>query len=159
MLSRKSPIHSPCPAPLPTHSHFLALAFPCTGAYNLCKIKGLFSQWRPTRPSSATYAARDTSFGRYWLVHIIVPPIGLQTPSAPNWIFLTHFRITSLSSRFPVIFTFLEIFVCLFFAYGPTQNIPFLLRYYFKIKVWCGSSLFPFLPFPCIPNPASLCHL
>jgi hypothetical protein len=31
----KSPIHSPHPAPLPTHSDFLALAFPCTGAYKL----------------------------------------------------------------------------------------------------------------------------
>ena len=28
------------PAPLPTHSHFLVLAFPCTGAYNVCKTKG-----------------------------------------------------------------------------------------------------------------------
>ena len=40
MLSRKSTIPSPCPAPLPTHSHFLALAFPCTGAYKVCKTKG-----------------------------------------------------------------------------------------------------------------------
>jgi hypothetical protein len=39
MLSQKSPIPSPQlpypPTPLPTHSHFLALAFPCTGAYSL----------------------------------------------------------------------------------------------------------------------------
>jgi hypothetical protein len=28
------------PAPLPTHSHFLALAFPCTGANKVCKTKG-----------------------------------------------------------------------------------------------------------------------
>jgi hypothetical protein len=28
-------------APQPTHSHFLARAFPCTGAYNLRKTKGL----------------------------------------------------------------------------------------------------------------------
>jgi hypothetical protein len=27
-------------APLPTHSYFLALAFPCTEAYKVCKIKG-----------------------------------------------------------------------------------------------------------------------
>ena len=40
MLSQKSPIPSTCPAPLPTHSHFLALAFPCTGAYKVCKTKG-----------------------------------------------------------------------------------------------------------------------
>jgi hypothetical protein len=31
---------SPRPAPLPTHSHFLALAFPCTGAYKVCRTKG-----------------------------------------------------------------------------------------------------------------------
>jgi hypothetical protein len=28
------------PYPLPTLSHFLALAFPCTGAYKICKTKG-----------------------------------------------------------------------------------------------------------------------
>jgi hypothetical protein len=27
------------PAPLPTHSHFLALVFPCTGTYKVCKTK------------------------------------------------------------------------------------------------------------------------
>jgi hypothetical protein len=41
--------------------------------------------WWPTRPSSDTYAARDTSSGGYWLVHIFVPPIGLQIPPAP-WV-------------------------------------------------------------------------
>ena len=34
------PIPSPCPAPLPTHSRFLALAFLCTGAHKVCNIKG-----------------------------------------------------------------------------------------------------------------------
>jgi hypothetical protein len=29
--------HTLPPTPLPTHSHFLALAFPCTGAYKVCK--------------------------------------------------------------------------------------------------------------------------
>jgi hypothetical protein len=47
--------------------------------------RGLSSQWWPTRPSSATYAARDMSSGGYWLVHIVAPPIELQTPSAP-WV-------------------------------------------------------------------------
>jgi hypothetical protein len=28
----------PAPTPLPTHSHFLALALPCTGAYKICKL-------------------------------------------------------------------------------------------------------------------------
>ena len=40
MLSWKSPIPSLCPAPLPTQTHFLALAFFCTGAYKVCKTKG-----------------------------------------------------------------------------------------------------------------------
>jgi hypothetical protein len=32
--------HSLPPTPLPTHSHFLTLAFPCTGAYKVCKSNG-----------------------------------------------------------------------------------------------------------------------
>ena len=35
----KSPPYPP-PTPLPTHSHFLALAFPCTGAYKVCLTNG-----------------------------------------------------------------------------------------------------------------------
>jgi hypothetical protein len=87
MLSPKPPIPSPCPSPQATHSCFLALAFPCTGAYDLHKTKGLSSHWWPTRPSSATYATRDTALGVgvYWLVHLVVSPIGLQTPLAP-WV-------------------------------------------------------------------------
>ena len=40
MLSPKFPIPSFRPAPLPTHSRFLALAFPYTGAYRVCNTKG-----------------------------------------------------------------------------------------------------------------------
>jgi hypothetical protein len=58
--SWKSPIPSPCSAPQPTNFQFLALAFSCTEAYDLRKTKGLSSHWWPTRPSSATYATRDT---------------------------------------------------------------------------------------------------
>ena len=37
----ESPLYPPHhPAPLPTQSHFLALAFPCTGVYQVCKTKG-----------------------------------------------------------------------------------------------------------------------
>jgi hypothetical protein len=37
----ESPLYPPPnPDPLPTHSHFLALAFPCTGEYKVCKSKG-----------------------------------------------------------------------------------------------------------------------
>jgi hypothetical protein len=39
MLSQRSPIPSPCPAPLLTHSHILALVFSCTGAYKVCKTQ------------------------------------------------------------------------------------------------------------------------
>ena len=73
----------PWPDPQFTHSIFLALTFPCTGAYDLCKTKDLSFQWWLTRPSSPTYATRDTHSGGYWLVRIVVPHIGLQTPLAP----------------------------------------------------------------------------
>ena len=43
MLSRKFPMPSLRPAPLSTHSLFLALAFPCTGAYKVCNTKGASS--------------------------------------------------------------------------------------------------------------------
>jgi hypothetical protein len=36
----KSPPYPPTPTPLTTHAPFLALAFPCTGAYKVCKCKG-----------------------------------------------------------------------------------------------------------------------
>jgi hypothetical protein len=36
----KSPPYPPTPTPLPTHSPFLALEFPCTGAYKVCKSNG-----------------------------------------------------------------------------------------------------------------------
>jgi hypothetical protein len=42
--------------PYTLHSWFLVLTFPYTGAYNLCKTKGLSSQLWPTRPSSATHS-------------------------------------------------------------------------------------------------------
>jgi hypothetical protein len=36
----KSPPYPPTPTPLPIHSPFLALAFPCTGAYKVCVSNG-----------------------------------------------------------------------------------------------------------------------
>jgi hypothetical protein len=36
----KSPPYPPTPTPLPTHSPFLALAFPCTGAYKVYVSNG-----------------------------------------------------------------------------------------------------------------------
>jgi hypothetical protein len=42
----------------PTHSLLPAMVFPYTGASNTLRPKGCSSHWCPTRPSSATYAAR-----------------------------------------------------------------------------------------------------
>jgi hypothetical protein len=64
------PPQLPCP---PTHTSW-PWHSPCIEAYKVCKTNPR------TRPSSDTYAARDTSSGGYWLVHIAVPPIGLQIP-------------------------------------------------------------------------------
>jgi hypothetical protein len=36
----ESSLYTPHPAPLSTHSHFLDLDFPCTGAYKVFKTKG-----------------------------------------------------------------------------------------------------------------------
>jgi hypothetical protein len=59
----KSPPYPPTPTPPPTHSPFLALVFPCTGAYKVCKSNGPLFQWWPTRPSFDIYAARVKSSG------------------------------------------------------------------------------------------------
>jgi hypothetical protein len=59
----KAPYLLPCTSPQPTHSCFLALAFPCTGAYDLRHTKCLSSHRWVTRPSSATYATRHTALG------------------------------------------------------------------------------------------------
>jgi hypothetical protein len=66
-----------CPAPQPTHSRFLALAFPCTGAYVLRKTKGFSSHWWLTSSSSATYATRDFS-------HVGLLPMTHCFPESPK---------------------------------------------------------------------------
>jgi hypothetical protein len=78
----KSPYTLPMPCS-PTHP--FPLLGPVLGHIKFARSKGLSSQWWLTRPSSATYADRDKEPWGYWLVHIVVPPIGLQTPSAP-WV-------------------------------------------------------------------------
>jgi hypothetical protein len=42
--------------------------------------RDLSSQLWLSKPSSDTYTPRDMSYKGYWLVHFLVPPIGLQTP-------------------------------------------------------------------------------
>jgi hypothetical protein len=46
----------------PTHP-LLGPGVPCTGAYKVCKTNGPLFSLMAKRPSSATYAARDTSSG------------------------------------------------------------------------------------------------
>ena len=70
--------HPPTPTSWPWRS-------PVLRHIKFARPMSLSFQWWPTRPSSDTYAARDTSSGVYWLVHIVVPPIGLQNPSA-HWL-------------------------------------------------------------------------
>ena len=74
------------PHSLPTHSHFLALAFPCTGAYKVCKP----NQWASLSSDGRLghlliHMQLEKRAPGYWLVHIVVPPIGLQIPLAP-WV-------------------------------------------------------------------------
>jgi hypothetical protein len=81
----KSP---PCPPPTlpypPTPTSW-PWCSPVLRHIKFARPMGRSFQWWPTRPSSDTYAARDKSSRGYWLVHNLVPPIGLQTPLAP-WV-------------------------------------------------------------------------
>jgi hypothetical protein len=61
---------------IPYPSHFLTLAFPCTGAYQIYKSKGPLCQL-------LIHMQLETRAPGYWLVHNVVPPIGLQIPLAP----------------------------------------------------------------------------
>jgi hypothetical protein len=75
----------PYPPPTSLPSHFLAWYSPILRHIKFAQPMGLSFHWWPARPSSDTYAARDTSSRGYWVVYIVVPPIGLQIPPAP-WI-------------------------------------------------------------------------
>ena len=85
MLSQKFLIPSPHPAPLPTHSHFLALAFPCNGAYKVYKTKGPHFPMIADKAIFCYICSQRHKLWGYWLVHIVVAPIWLQTPLAP-WV-------------------------------------------------------------------------
>jgi hypothetical protein len=61
MLSQKSHIHPLLPYPHPPTSWIWH--FPVLGHIKFARLRGLSSHWWPTRPSFATYAARDTSSG------------------------------------------------------------------------------------------------
>jgi hypothetical protein len=81
----KVPQTLPLPLPYPSTPTFWPWRSPVLGHIKFAIPRGLSFHWCPTRPSSDTYAARDRSSRGYWLVHIVVPPIGLQIPLAP-WV-------------------------------------------------------------------------
>jgi hypothetical protein len=111
-----SPLKTPYPLPpplahQPTHSCSLVLAFPYTGESSLLRTKGFSSHLCPTRPSSTTYVAgaRGSTMCTlwlgfspwelcgYWLVHIVVPPMGLEVISAP-WVLFLYLPLGTLHS-------------------------------------------------------------
>ena len=99
MLSPKPSIPCPRSSPKPNHSRFLALAFPRTGAYDLCRTKGLSSHdgrlghpllhmQLETRVPPCVFFDwwfSPRELWGYWLVDIVVSPIRLQTSLAP-WV-------------------------------------------------------------------------
>jgi hypothetical protein len=82
----------------PTHSSPPTLTFPYTVTLNTLRLKGLFSYWCTTRPSSATSVASTMgrsmcilwlvvqSLGtpRVWMISTVAPSMGLQPPSVPS---------------------------------------------------------------------------
>ena len=110
---------------LSTHSCFPALAFPYIGASNLYRTKGFSSNGCQTRLSAAPYVVktRDNFMyslwlviwslrawsGGVWLVHIVILPMGLQTPSAPSVLFL----ISSLGTTSLVPWMSMSIHLCI----------------------------------------------
>jgi hypothetical protein len=81
----KVPHTLPHPLPYPPTPTSWPWCSPVLRRIKSARPMGLSLQWWPTRPSSDTYAARDMSSKEYCLVHIVVPPIGFQIPTAP-WV-------------------------------------------------------------------------
>jgi hypothetical protein len=117
MLSRKAPIPSTNPALQPTHSCFLALAFPCIRAYYLHKTKVPSSHWWTTRPSSATYATGDTSYSH-------------QEKRSQNFnLFFFFFLVKIYYGTYKIIIFCLYLYLhfkCLPFT-GFTSNTPYFI--------------------------------
>jgi hypothetical protein len=84
MLSQKSPTPFTPQLPYPPIPIFWPWHSPVLGHIKFAWPMGLSFQWWLTRSSFDTYAVRVKSSG-YWLVHNVVPPIGLQISLAP-WI-------------------------------------------------------------------------
>jgi hypothetical protein len=62
----------PHPLPHPPTPSSWPCCSPVLRHIKFTRPMGLSFHWWPTRPSSDSYAARDTSSGGYWLVHIVV---------------------------------------------------------------------------------------
>jgi hypothetical protein len=105
--SKKSPIPSPSPC---SWTHPLLLpghGIPLHWGIEPSQDKGFSSHWWLTMPSSTTHATGAISLimsilwfspcelWGFWLVHIIVPPMGLQNPSAP-WVLSSRSFIGTL---------------------------------------------------------------
>jgi hypothetical protein len=76
----KSPPYPPPNFPTHPFPFFWPWRSPVLGHIQFAWPMGPSFQWWPTRPSFDTYAARVKSSAGYWLVHNVVPPIGLQDP-------------------------------------------------------------------------------
>jgi hypothetical protein len=79
----RSPPHPPPPLPYPPTPPFWPRRSPVLGHIKFASSKGLFSDGRLGH--LLLHMQLETRAPGYWLVHIVVPPIGLQFPSAP-WV-------------------------------------------------------------------------
>jgi hypothetical protein len=142
MLSQKSPTPSspsllPC-LPTPTSWPWCS---PVLRHIKFARPRGLSSQWWPTRLSSDTYVARDTSSGGYWVVHIVVPLIGLQTPLAP-WVLSLAPPLGALTTIFKE-----GKIIKMWEANGSLQNIFLPAR----TVIFTQSIFFPVLSLSSVP--------
>jgi hypothetical protein len=86
----KSPPYPPTPTPLPTHSPFLALAFPCPGAYKVCLSNGpvlvfIVSTSSPSLSQTHLVLPSHT---------ILIPPPPEETRSSWLWFYNQVFGIS-----------------------------------------------------------------
>ena len=148
MLSQKSPLPSPCPASLPTHSHFLALMFSCIGAYKVCKTKG------PLFPFLADWEAEGKVPGP--LTH--QPHYKWEGPRISKCTKIYSFFSSSFSFQFLI-----RYFLHLHFKYYPEISLyspPVLLSYPPTPTSWPWCSpVLGHIKFASLPYDGQLGHL
>jgi hypothetical protein len=112
----KVPNMFPHPLPHPPPPTFWPCRSPVLRHIKFARLMGLSFHWWPTRSSSDTYAARVTApggargGGGYWLVHVVVPPIGLQIPWLLLIINYLH-RVISLKDHLSIMLLWWECFI------------------------------------------------